>query len=219
MKILALADMHGDLRQVPQISGAIQQADVVLLAGDITNFAGTEKIRKILDVLGQYAPQVFGIHGNCDPPEVEEVLEERGISLHGRCVTLESIQFVGIGGTEPSPVLSPKNRGEPGFEKLVDRIIPAIRPELPLVLVTHQPPYRTKIDSYSPDHPTGSRTIRRFIEMSHPIVSISGHIHEARGQDVIGDTIVINPGPFCRGYYSVIEISGRKIKPDFFCLE
>jgi Icc-related predicted phosphoesterase len=219
VKILALADMHGEVTRIPQIAEAIGKADVVLLAGDITNFAGAEKIRRVLDVLGQYTSKVLGVHGNCDLPVVEDVLDEQGVRLHGRCVTVEGVQFAGIGGTEPSTVLSLNKRGEPGFEKTVDKIIPMIQPDLPLVLVTHQPPYGTKIDSYSHGQHTGSRTIRRFIEKVHPIVSVSGHIHEARGQDEITGTLVINPGPFSKGFYAVIEIEGRSVKSEFYCTE
>jgi Icc-related predicted phosphoesterase len=219
VKILALSDIHGDLSRITQISEVLGKTDVVLLAGDITNFAGAEKIRRILEVLGRYSSRVFGVHGNCDLPAVEEVLEEEGVSLHGRCVTAGGVQFAGIGGTEPSTVLSLNKRGEPGFEKIAEMMISAIKPELPLVLVTHQPPYGTKIDAYSEERHTGSRTIRRFIEKVHPIVSISGHMHEARGQDEITGAIVINPGPFSKGYYAIIEIDGQSAKPEFCCIE
>jgi Icc-related predicted phosphoesterase len=56
----------------------------------------------------------------------------------------------------------------------------------------------------------GSKSVRDFIEREQPDVVICGHIHEARGQDAIGRSKIVNCGPASKGYYAVIEI-GEKI--------
>lgn len=58
--------------------------------------------------------------------------------------------------------------------------------------------------------PVGSVAVKRYIEERQPILSIHGHIHEDRGIDIVGDTIVVNPGPLKDGYYAEAELNGAK---------
>jgi Icc-related predicted phosphoesterase len=36
---------------------------------------------------------------------------------------------------------------------------------------------------------------------------VCGHVHEARGTDEIGGTIIVNPGPAQNWFYSQIELA------------
>ena len=64
------------------------------------------------------------------------------------------------------------------------------------VLVTHAPPYGTKLDNVHGGH-SGNKSIRKFIEKCQPCLLFCGHIHENSGkQDRIKKTVVVNPGPF-----------------------
>ncbi len=40
-------------------------------------------------------------------------------------------------------------------------------------------------------------------------MNICGHIHEAKGIDKIGNTLIINPGAARDGHYATIEIDGE----------
>ena len=63
-----------------------------------------------------------------------------------------------------------------------------------LVLVTHGPPYGTKIDVLN-QRQVGNLDFRKFIERLKPKVVICGHLHETAGvMDEIGETKIINPG-------------------------
>ena len=63
-----------------------------------------------------------------------------------------------------------------------------------IVLVTHQPPYGTKLDRLGQRH-VGNEDYRKFIERIEPKVAISGHLHETVGlSDSIGKTKIVNPG-------------------------
>jgi len=78
-------------------------------------------------------------------------------------------------------------------------------------MVSHAPPYGTKVDMTGSGLNVGSRSVRKFIESHRPDLVICGHIHEARGHDRVGDTVVINTGPLHKGFVRV-KIDG---KPEF----
>jgi Icc-related predicted phosphoesterase len=67
------------------------------------------------------------------------------------------------------------------------------------IWIMHSPPHGTFADMmYGPVH-VGSRAVREFIETRRPRITLHGHIHEAPAMsgtfaDVIGRTLVINPG-------------------------
>jgi len=65
--------------------------------------------------------------------------------------------------------------------------------------VMHSPPFETNLDVIHGGQSAGSRSIRKFIETSQPLLTLHGHIHEAprvsgKYADRIGNTICINPG-------------------------
>ena len=48
MRILALADIHGNSKDIPALAKAAKTCDAVVLAGDITNFGGRENALSVL---------------------------------------------------------------------------------------------------------------------------------------------------------------------------
>jgi uncharacterized protein len=72
------------------------------------------------------------------------------------------------------------------------------------IYVMHSPPFGTKLDQIEGGAFTGSRSIKRFVERTQPLLTLHGHIHEApevSGScvDRIGKTLCINPGQFTGG--------------------
>lgn len=72
------------------------------------------------------------------------------------------------------------------------------------ILVAHCPPYRTAIDRIHTGAHVGSHSVRAFIETYQPDLCISGHIHEASGEDCIGRTLLLNPGMLAQGGYVTV---------------
>ena len=67
------------------------------------------------------------------------------------------------------------------------------------IYVMHSPPFGTNLDVIPGGHYVGSRSLRRFIENSQPLLTLHGHIHEAprlsgKYWDRIGGTLCLNPG-------------------------
>jgi Icc-related predicted phosphoesterase len=75
-----------------------------------------------------------------------------------------------------------------------------------LVLVAHQPPYDTSADLLPNGIHVGSHALRTFIDCCQPACCLAGHIHEAASRGRSGSTLIVNPGPFAKGMFSLVEL-------------
>ena len=208
MIIILLADIHGCLDYLSNICDEVTNADLVLIAGDITDFGCRGQAKKILSAIEKYNSRILAVPGNCDRPGVDEYLSERGMSLNCNCAKVGEITFLGIGGSLPCPGHTPNESPEENFESHLDKIALKIPSDGRVVFVSHQPAWGTGVDLAGNRH-SGSRTIRAFIEINQPLLALSGHIHEAGGVDSIGRTKLVNPGPFRNGLYAYIELNEK----------
>ncbi len=211
MIIVGVADIHGDGTALDRVLSSESVIDAVLLLGDITNFGTTEDAEAIVKIARSHADKVFGIDGNCDPPEVGDWLTVSQISLRGRAVNLGAIYFLGIPRSLPCPGTTPNETDEEGFESMCTQARELVPAAQPFALVTHQPPLNTVCDRSFLGH-VGSAAISRFIEEEKPLVCLCGHIHEGAGVDRIGDCIVANPGPVRRGSYVLLEVESGVVR-------
>jgi len=72
-------------------------------------------------------------------------------------------------------------------------------------MVCHAPPFNTRLDRLMNGRPVGSPAVRAFIEVRRPDLAVVGHIHEGRGTERVGETLVLNAGPLRDGGYVVVE--------------
>ncbi|MDH7599789.1 MAG: metallophosphoesterase family protein [Sedimentisphaerales bacterium] len=209
MRLVLLADIHGHISGLDAIRQEISQADAVLIAGDITHFGGPAEARAVLDPIAAIGRPVLAVHGNCDTPEVGRLLAEGDMGINGRLVKLGDISFVGVGGSLVCSGRTPCEQDEDQFEACLHAACQGC--EGKVVLVTHQPPYGTRLDLISGRH-GGSTSIRRFIEDFRPVLAVCGHFHEAVGVDTLGQTTIVNPGPFKSGRFAVAQILPDRVK-------
>ncbi len=90
------------------------------------------------------------------------------------------------------------------YDKIVGKLEGAYRgradKKLPTFFISHNIPNGTRLDkvidkkSYAYGKHLGSTIARNFCTKFKPIVCVGGHVHEGKGKDKIGRTIVINPG-------------------------
>ena len=206
MIILGIADIHGDISKIGEISHEISSADVVVLIGDLTHFGGQEDTRSVIDSIRQFNSQVLAVHGNCDPPAVADYLKEEGLSIHSRSIIRDGITFVGVGGSLPCPLTTPNELSEEDFERCLNEAVSSLQPGFPIVLVVHQPPFHTVADRANVGRHVGSRAIRSFIREHKPLLCLTGHIHEGAGMDTLEETTIVNPGPLWHGQYAYVKI-------------
>ena len=207
MNICLITDIHGKKSSLEKLFDSIdiREFDILLCCGDITSFGGKKEANEILELIPNI--QFYTVFGNCDKSEVREYIESEGISLHEKEVKVAGYTIGGFGGSNKSPFGTPSEYGEDqimaGLSKLSYEN---------MILVTHAPPYGTKLDRILSNKSIGSASVRAIIEKMQPLVAVSGHVHESRAIDSIGKTQLINPGPLKEGYYGTIKIDGKEVK-------
>jgi Icc-related predicted phosphoesterase len=200
MRILALADIHGHTKNIPALAKAADACDVIVLAGDITDFGSREQAQAVLAALNKFGKPVLSVPGNCDPPEVEEVLRQQGGDIIQTPVKIGAVLFVGL----------PYGISEKDTAKYADRISESDAEKV--VLVSHEPAWGTAVDMQAATRHKGSQAVWSFIERVQPACAVSGHIHEARGTDRLGSTLLVNPGPFRNDCYVIIDIEADSVQ-------
>ncbi len=214
MIIIGLTDIHGDIAFIDQISDQLAGADLVLIAGDLTHFGRKPAARRVTDAIRKHTDRLLAVPGNCDYFEVARYLSEENISLDQRCLSLNDVDVIGIGGSLPCPGKTPNEADEAEFEMNLSLLASGLKAKRPLIFVTHQPPLNTRCDRLNTGIHVGSSAVRRFIETHAPVLCLTGHIHESSSMDTIGDTRIVNPGPLGMGSYAYAELSddGRYLK-------
>ncbi len=188
MDILAFVDTHGFGKELNNVIKRSKEADILVCAGDITWFG--KDLDKLLKKLSKIDKIILMIPGN----------HEEGEGLAKLCKKYKNIRYVhrksfrlgkkvffcwGGGGFSRRDVM---------FEKGMKEFKKTLRKDDEVILVTHGPPYKTKLDDLG-DH-VGNRSYNKAIKILKPVLYICGHLHETfKVQQVIDKTFVINPGP------------------------
>ena len=187
MRIYAVADIHGHSDKIALIRYNTLQLnpDVLVVAGDITNYIGSAGI---LAQLNDIPVPVLAVRGNTDLSKVENMLEDfPNISpLHLKQVTIGSTPFIGVSGCIPIPFSSRICLNE---MQVIEKLKPLIKSNS--VLVAHSPPWGTLDEVFGRFH-AGCRSMTKVIKMCRPMLMICGHIHERPGSVFIGETLVVN---------------------------
>jgi len=126
----------------------------------------------------------------------EKPLDDLGINLSEKVFENCGLLFAGLKGSLITPFSTPTEFAESDYEKMVSKLEIELKEKksLPLVLVSHQPPFDCGCDEIYSGMKTGSRVIRKFIEKNSPVVCFTGHIHEGWGMGKSNGTIIVNPG-------------------------
>ena len=204
MKLFLISDIHGN-DNFDSIKDKLAEADLVLCAGDFTMFLPTDEGLRVAEKLASLNPATYMVCGNCDTPDLDGILSEKGLSIQGRSVTFskgsEHYVLAGIGGSLHTPRPTPNTWSE-NVE-----VLRSFK-ETPDIIISHQPPYGAGDTVMKVMH-VGSKKLTEYLRLNSPVLCLSGHIHEASGIFRIGQTTVVNPGSWREGHYAVAELSGK----------
>jgi Icc-related predicted phosphoesterase len=212
MKVLATADFHGNLQASKQAALKAKNigAHVVVVCGDITHFGSVKDAEKVLSPLTRLQLPVLYVPGNCDPPSLIEREIEDVQCIHGKCQTIGNLSFIGAGSIPINRVHpSPLEISEEEIFAALTQGLKQCSSQRSVIGVAHSPPVNTKLDIAHFGGHVGSPSLRQFIEQNQPSVVFCGHIHESRGIDYIGDTVIANTGPARHGYCAIADFDEK----------
>ncbi|MEX1156138.1 MAG: metallophosphoesterase [Chloroflexota bacterium] len=152
------------------------------------------------------------IPGNDDDLSVDPILNaaQYARNVDHQVVEIdEHHELVSMGDTSMTPWECPRDYPEEHMRVAVRDLVERIRNPAGAIFNFHCPPFNTKIDQAPALKPNleivheagqvmmtsaGSSAIRKAIEEVQPLLSLHGHIHEARGVQKLGRTVALNPG-------------------------
>jgi uncharacterized protein len=154
--------------------------------------------------------RAFACPGNDDQFDIDPVIAEaKYVELaEGRVVEIDGFQMASTGWANPTPWKTYREEDEPDLAARIEKITAQVTaPPERTIFSLHSPPYGTGLDDapeltedlrmkhagHAPV-PCGSKAVREAIERHQPVLSLHGHIHEARGNARVGKTLCINPG-------------------------
>lgn len=190
MKAIAFSDLHGDKKALQSIISASKKADILLCSGDLTSFQ--QGLNGILRKLNSIKKPVVIIPGNHEGPRFLREMCRKFPNIkdiHKESCIVGNLLIIGYGSggfLQREPDFIPARKR---FSKLIKA-----HPEKKVVMLTHAPPYGTRLDKIRREH-RGNKDISDFIKKNRVEVLICGHFHENAGiVEKIGKTVAMNPG-------------------------
>jgi Icc-related predicted phosphoesterase len=216
MKVLIASDGHGALDRLEPLTEVAKTCDFVIYGGDFAKFGDIETGKPFLERFSKIHDRIFAVSGNCDDPFFKEDLDDYDISIEGLVSYFSGLMLSGSGGGSKFTGTTPNERTDEELVSDLRMVEDSAADESALgdgawdnlVIVTHNPPANTKLDTISNGMHVGSPGIRAFIEKYRPLLAVSGHIHESAAIDAIGPTTLVNPGPLAEGKYAIAILSG-----------
>ena len=209
MIVLAFSDIHGAYREAERVIASRPEIDAVVVGGDLTTAGTAREAREAIRALAAYGKPVLAVAGNMDPLPVEEEFRALGVSIDACGRTIGDVGFFGVSAAPLSMLRTPNEITEEEILRRAEQGWAEVAGCRRRVFVPHAPPARTALDRLLNGRHVGSVSVREFIERRAPDLVVCGHIHEARGIDRIGSTLMVNCGPAGKGYYAVLDLSGE----------
>ena len=206
MRIVYVVDIHDRFAAVERAIARTGPVDVLVVGGDITTAGSPAEAERAIELWRPLAPRLLAVAGNMDSPAIDERLVELGVSIDGRGVVLDEVGLHGVSASPFTPLDTPHElpdeelgrRAEAGRHDVAGCRIRIFCP--------HAPPYDTACDRLHSGVPVGSPSVRAFVEREQPDLVLCGHIHESRGEDTIGRSRIVNPGPAASEHYALVEV-------------
>jgi Icc-related predicted phosphoesterase len=209
-RFLLCSDIHGDYAAVERMVASNPGIDGLIIAGDLTTNGKPDVARTVLRSFVSRV-RVAIVAGNMDPRSLEPVFAEEAHLVDSRAVWWDDVAIFGVSGSPPTPMRTPYEIGEDEIMARAERGWANATQARWRIFVPHAPPANTSLDligSGGGKRHVGSTSVRAFIERRQPDLVVCGHIHEARGIETIGRSLVVNCGPAHLGYHAIASIGG-----------
>jgi Icc-related predicted phosphoesterase len=224
-----------DQREYEELKGDPKKLDV--LFSKIMVERVTEWVRLAEQHLKNTKVKFYMMAGNDDIYEVDDAINSSDyvVNVEGKVVEVdEHHQMINTGHTNMTPWECPRDVAEEKLSEIIEHMTSQVSDMGRCIFNLHCPPFDTKLDqapkldkNMTYVHrggqiemvPVGSTAVREAIEKYQPMLGLHGHIHEARGFDKIGRTLLINGGSeyaegICRAV--IVNIDKDKVKGYLF---
>lgn len=206
MKILALTDIHGAYAIAERIIKK-EFPDVLVIGGDLTTVGTVKEAEQSIKCFQSHTRNILCVAGNMDLPQHDELFVRLGVSINACGINVDGVGFFGVSASPTSPLHTPYEISEEEITRRVSMGFRDVANCTRKIFVPHAPPFGTKVDIVHSGIHVGSMSVREFIEEHQPDAVICGHIHEARGQDSIQKTKIVNCGPTSKGFYAILTVA------------
>jgi uncharacterized protein len=245
IRVAAAGDVHADASRRADLEAAFtgvrDKADLVLLAGDLTNHGRPEEAQVVAEASQLAQLPVFGVLGNHDwhsnrADEVTAVMEEAGVTVLDRAWTTREVDGaqVGIVGAKGFvggfPGSHMPDFGEPLLREVyaeTGREVAALEQGLAAtatcdfqVVLLHYSPTLMTLEGERPE-------IAAFLgcdRLAHPIADhcpdlvLHGHAHAGRFDGTIGSVPVFNVALPMKREFWVFELSADRPRTPEYAL-
>ncbi len=187
MHILAFSDIHADEEALDGLRALASKNtySAVFCVGDMTNRG---PVTYAQDLISLFDENFYFVHGNMDSAPVVDFLRPQAGYVHGRRISFDEWNIVGLGGSNPTPFSTPSELSE----SQIEHILGTTGVDDHTILLSHPPPYGV-FDQVGGMH-VGSKAVRDCITKNKPLMVLCGHIHEHEGQSVVDQTLVVKLG-------------------------
>jgi Icc-related predicted phosphoesterase len=222
LNILAISDVHAKENQGFYDYLKNNNVDLVIVSGDITNFGPPEFAEEFLNKISEFGAKTVAIPGNCDTKEVfKKINKSNAICAHNDIIEYENLAIYGFGGSNPTPFNTPFEFDDDILYDHLKKLFTSQKAfeieekeekeftEKINILLTHAPPYDSKTDTIEDGTHVGSKAVKKIIEEYRPNINLCGHVHESVAIDMIGKTVIINPGMLENGFGCLIQVDGN----------
>lgn len=206
MKIVYVVDVHEDYAAVAKAVAVAGGAGLLIIGGDISTAGTADEVAAAMESWRPLAARLLAVAGNMDSPAIDARLAALGVALDGRGVAIGDVGCFGVSAGPKSPLHTPYEITEEQIAARIEVGFAEVKNCRVKIFCPHAPPKDTACDRIHSGLHVGSTAVRAFVEREQPDLVLCGHIHESRGEDAIGRTRVVNPGPVTAGHYAVVEV-------------
>ena len=208
MRILAISDVHGSIAALSRIGAMAGDVDLLLIAGDLTDFGGANEAKNLLSFLEAFKGKMILVPGNCDKKGAREVFSTEEICADGRFVEAGGARVIGAGGCPLRTGLTPYERQDYELSDALELALEELAeagsdPSRPLIVLSHTPPKASGADRRK-GADVGSPALKEALLRITPPLWVCGHIHESPCAAYLGRTLVLNPGSLHEGRYAEV---------------
>ncbi len=200
MKVLHFGDVHCSVDVLKKLTRKARELDydVVAVHGDV------ECDGEILALIEELGSTILFVPGNMDDVSISKLYRGKGYNIDGCLREIKGYLFCGIGGLSVRSSLSSIK------QKLEEMRETGKLQSSRLVILAHHPPRAEKVDLALGRIHAGLVELRNLILKYNPIAYLHGHIHEAPGYEVIGNTLIVNAGSLRSGSYALVDLENKR---------